>query len=368
MQNERYTRQLALQGFGEVGQQKLQAARLLVVGAGGLGCPVLQYLAAAGIGHIGIIDDDRVELSNLHRQVLYDTMDIGRAKAEVAARKLRLQNPDIDIAFWVEQLCPANAAERLQPYDVILDCTDNFATRYLLCDACFLLDKPLVFGAIYQYEGQLAVFNVADVQGVKTTYRNLFPIPPNPMESPDCNAAGVLGVLPGMIGIHQATEAIKLLTGIGTILSNKLMTINLLDNGIFTFNIPQTSFNESSYPRSLNALKDFDYIQYCASVRSQIQGITIAELITTWEATDVLLVDVREFNETPRLQVPHLSIPLGTLPTQLEKIDRRRIVFICQSGKRSLMAAQYFYDQRGSSQQVFHLEGGMIALKNYLDD
>lgn len=368
MRNERYARHYVLQGFGEVGQQKLQAARLLVVGAGGLGCPALQYLTAAGVGHIGIIDDDRIDLSNLHRQVLYDTADIGQAKAEVAARKLRLQNPDIEITYWVEQLKSTNAAELLQSYDVILDCTDNFAARYLLCDACHLLDKPLIFGAIYQYEGQLAVFNVADDQGIKTSYRHLFPQPPSPLEAPDCNAAGVLGVLPGMMGILQATEAIKLLTGIGVVLMNKLMTVNLLDHSAFTFDVPPATPESSSYPQTLEALKDFDYINSCASAIGQIQVITAAELITHWHATDMLLVDVREIDELPRLPVPHLSIPLATLPVQLEQINSARVIFICQSGKRSLTAAQYFHEQVNSNQQIFHVDGGMMALKNYLND
>jgi len=368
MQNERYARHYVLQGFGEAGQQKLQAARVLVVGAGGLGCPALQYLAAAGVGHIGIMDDDRIDLSNLHRQVLYDTADIGQAKAEVAARKLRLQNPDIEITYWVAQLKPTNAAELLQSYDVILDCTDNFAARYLLCDACHLLDKPLIFGAIYRYEGQLAVFNVADGQGVKTSYRHLFPGPPSLLEAPDCNVAGVLGVLPGMIGILQATEAIKLLTGIGVVLVNKLMTVNMLDNSTFTFDIPQVAPESSSYPQTLEALKDFDYINYCASADVQIQVIAAAELIMQWHATDLLLVDVRELDELPRLPVYHLSIPLETLPAQLKQINSARVIFICQSGKRSLTAAQYFHEQADSNQQIFHVDGGIMALRNYLND
>ncbi|OOG19192.1 hypothetical protein BWD42_04390 [Sphingobacterium sp. CZ-UAM] len=368
MQHERYARQYVLQGFGEAGQQKLQAARLLVVGAGGLGCPVLQYLVAAGVGHIAIIDHDRIELSNLHRQVLYDTADIGLPKAEVAARKLQQLNPECDIQYWVEQFSPANAVERLQSYDIILDCTDNFAARYLLCDACRLLDKPLIFAAIYQYEGQVAVFNVADTHGVKTSYRHLFPLPPDPLEAPDCNTAGVLGVLPGMIGILQATEAIKLLTGIGVVLINKLVTVNLLDHSTFTFDIPPALPESSSYPQSLDALKDFDYFNSCASTTGQIQVITAADLVMQWHAADLQLVDVREMDELPRLPVPHLSIPLATLPQRLEQLNRRRIVFVCQTGKRSLAAAQYYLGQASGKQQIFHVDGGIMVLKNYFNE
>src|SRR5690606_22148555 len=172
-----YSRHYRLNGFGEVAQKKLQSASVLVIGAGGLGCPALQYLTAAGVGKIGIVDNDRIELSNLQRQVLFSTKEIGLYKAEVTAAKLRLLNPEIEILEYVLYLSTENAIERIEAYDMVLDCTDNFATRYLLSDVCALLDKPLVFGAIYRYEGQLAVFNVANDEGAKTTYRHLFPSP-----------------------------------------------------------------------------------------------------------------------------------------------------------------------------------------------
>lgn len=368
MRKERYSRHYVLPGFGELGQQKLQAARVLVVGAGGLGCPVLQYLAAAGVGTLGIIDHDHVGLSNLHRQVLYDTNDIGRAKAEVAANKLKQQNPDIEIHYWVEQLHSNNVADLIRSYDLIMDCTDNFAARYLLCDACRLLDKPLVFAAIYQYEGQIATFNVADKEGIKTNYRHLFPTPPTSLEAPDCNVAGVLGVLAGMIGILQATEAIKLLTGIGSALINKLMTVNMLDNSSYIFEIPLTAYAETICPQTLAELSTFNYEQYCASESRFIQAIDAKEFVEMWSTGDVVLVDVRDPNELPRLSYPHLSIPLSTLPAQIKNIDNTRVVFICQSGKRSLLAAQYFYEQTDAGQQIFHLDGGMIALENYIND
>ena len=277
MRNQRYSRHYTLPGFGELGQQKLQAARVLVVGAGGLGCPVLQYLGAAGVGALGIIDHDHVDLSNLHRQVLYDMTDIGQSKAEVAARKLRQQNPDIEIHYQVEKVHPDNVAVLINTYDLIMDCTDNFASRYLLCDACRLLDKPLIFAAIYQYEGQVAVFNVADDKGIKTDYRHLFPTPPAPLEAPDCTVAGVLGVLPGMIGTLQAAEAIKLLSGIGTVLRNKLMIINMLDNSNYIFDIPKKAPAAALYPQTLAELRAFNYKQYCTSESTVIHAIDAAE-------------------------------------------------------------------------------------------
>ncbi len=368
MQNERYSRHYALPGFGESGQQKLQEARVLVIGAGGLGCPVLQYLAAAGVGILGIIDHDCVDLSNLHRQVLYETKDIGQEKAKVAADKLRRQNPDIEIRYWVKQLHSGNVADLIGSYDLIMDCTDNFAARYLLCDACRLLDIPLIFAAIYQYEGQVAVFNVADKDGVKTDYRHLFPTPPDPLEAPDCNLAGVLGVLPGMIGMLQATEAIKLLTGIGAVLINKLMTINMLDNSNYTFDIPKHPPKTTFYPQTLAELRTFDYNLYCAGEYTAIQTIDAAEFLAIGASSDCVLVDVRNLDELPRISLPHLSIPLIALPAQIKNIVGKRVIFICQSGKRSLIAAQYFQKQADVGQQIFHLDGGMIALENYLND
>lgn len=236
--NQRYERHYRLKGFGKVGQQKLSASRILVVGAGGLGCPALQYLVAAGVGTVAVVDHDKVSLSNLQRQVLYKTSDIGFSKAEVAVDRLKSLNREINISAYPVYISAENAVELITGHDVVIDCTDNFETRYMLGDVCMLMEIPLVFGAIYQYEGQVAVFNVRDESGIKTTYRHLFPEPPGTLEVPDCNEAGVLGVLPGVIGILQATETIKILTGIGQALINKMMTINLLDYQSFTIDIP----------------------------------------------------------------------------------------------------------------------------------
>src|SRR5690606_31025475 len=204
-ENERYSRHYQLAGFGKEAQELLVKSSVLIIGAGGLGCPVLQYLVAAGIGKIGIVDHDTIELNNLQRQVLFNTDEVGLSKAKVAAEKLRILNPEVQIQEYITQLSAKNAAGLIEAYDVVVDCTDNFATRYLVSDACMLLDKPLVFGAIFQYEGQVAVFNVAGDNGVKTTYRHLFPVPPSQLDAPDCNTAGVLGGLPGTIGTLQAT-------------------------------------------------------------------------------------------------------------------------------------------------------------------
>jgi adenylyltransferase/sulfurtransferase len=240
---ERYQRQIILKGFGEEGQQKLLQAKVLVIGAGGLGCPALQYLAAAGVGTIGIVDDDVISLSNLHRQVLYTPDDIDHPKVEVAASKLRQLNPDVNIYPYRIRLEKSNAFEIIRQYDLLIDGTDNFASRYMINDACFLLNKPLIYGAVSQYEGEVAVFSphflMGSTRGVN--YRDLFPNPPKDGEVLNCAEAGVLGVLPGIIGTMQAAEAIKLITGIGTPLMNKLLTYNVLSQEIYEVSLPSKS-------------------------------------------------------------------------------------------------------------------------------
>lgn len=361
--NDRYSRHHRLNGFGEKGQAKLQKSSVLIIGAGGLGCPALQYLVAAGVGKIGIIDHDRIELSNLQRQVLFNTNEIGLFKAEVAAAKLRLLNPEIEIQDEVLSLSTENAIELIQGYDLVLDCTDNFVTRYLLSDVCKLLDKPLVFGAIYRYEGQLAVFNVTDDKGVKTTYRHLFPLPPNPLDAPDCNEAGVLGVLPGIIGTMQAAEAIKLLSGVGQPLCNKLMTINLLDNRSMVLDIPPIWSDEISIPASLATFEAFDYDYHCGIKESMVQAIMPKEFTAVYQMDDVLIVDVRNVDELPRLPFEHVQIPLPILSDNAEKINKKHVIVVCQSGKRSQIAGQLLSEILGADFRIGHLEGGVAALK-----
>ncbi|MDR0792899.1 MAG: HesA/MoeB/ThiF family protein [Chitinophagaceae bacterium] len=364
--NERYSSQIRLNGFGEAAQEKLFHSKVLVVGAGGLGCPALQYLAAAGVGKLGIIDHDIIELHNLQRQVLYATNEIGLFKAQVAAKKLRLLNPEIEIQEQVLFLTAKNVRSVLEDYEIIVDCTDNFAVRYLLCDACRLLDKPLIFGAIFRYEGQLAVFNVADDLGKKTTYRHLFPSPPNPLDAPDCNVAGVLGVLPGVIGTMQATETIKILTGIGEPLRNKLMTIDLLNNSSLILAIPVALPEGVKHPTSLSELETFDYIEHCGLKLSAIESIAPDKFLQLCGDANTLIIDVRNIGELPALPVDHIQIPLPELPHQLKKINKKQIVVVCQTGKRSLAAAHLLRNYFGQERQISHLEGGVETLKTIL--
>ncbi len=238
MSDRQYERQVILKEFGKEGQEKLRRARLLAVGAGGLGCAALQYLVAAGVGTIGIVDFDTVDITNLHRQVLYSFEDIGKPKAETAASKLRAMNPDAEIIVYPFTLTQHIALEIIAEFDLVIDCTDNFSSRYMINDACVFLGKPLVFGAVWQFEGQVGVFNLSNENdGYTTNYRDLFPNQPDLSRSLSCQEAGVLGVLPGIIGTLQATEAIKIITGIGKPLSNSILTYNALTNSFHEFHV-----------------------------------------------------------------------------------------------------------------------------------
>jgi len=228
MNYDRYNRQIILPNFGTKAQEKLSQAKVLVVGAGGLGCPVLQLIAASGVGNLGIVDFDAVDISNLQRQILFDESSAGCNKAIAAKEKLQQLNSDIKITAFPEKLTKQNALKLLENYDMAVGCTDDFQSRYVLDDTCRLSDKPWVYGAVYQYEGQVSVFNV-EKEGTKTTYRDLFPKLPHPENTPDSNQPGVLGTLTGIIGALQAQEVIKLITGIGEVLAGKLLLFNVLD-------------------------------------------------------------------------------------------------------------------------------------------
>ena len=259
----RYQRHIALDEVGEIGQQKLSNARVLVVGAGGLGCPVLQYLAAAGVGTIGIVDGDFVNESNLQRQILYKTVDVGQPKADCASRALTALNPLVNTKPMADFLTSKNAIEIVDNYDIVVDGTDQIHTRYLLDDVCWLLDKPLVYGAIHKFEGQVSVFNYQN----GPTYRDLFPTPPNPESIPTCNDVGVLGVLPGIMGNMQANEVLKIILGYGEVLSGKLWLFNAKTNT--TQSIHFTKSDQPDRPKTNEALSQSDYITYCNPILSK---------------------------------------------------------------------------------------------------
>lgn len=360
---ERYQRQMLLKEIGEAGQQKLLRSKVLVVGAGGLGCPALQYLTAAGVGSIGIADDDVVSLTNLHRQVLFGTTDIGLSKAERAAAVLQRLNPDIEIIPYHFRLTNQNAIEIIAQYDVIVDGTDNFSSRYMINDACVLLNKPLVYAAISRFEGQVAIFNYNRGNDSRSVnYRDLFPNPPSDDEVMNCAVAGVLGVLPGIIGSMQANETIKLITGIGQPLINRLLTYNALTNQSYELTIPVSDDTIAFIPKDITAFKNYNYDWACSANNSL--EIDSNQFNTLLKNNDVTVIDVRETGEQPEVTAfSHIHIPLKQLQEKKSLPGGNVLITFCQSGGRSLQAAKLLSDTFGTSKQVYSLKGGIFNWK-----
>lgn len=363
---ERYQRQIILKELGIAGQQKLGAAKVLVIGAGGLGCPALQYLAAAGIGTICIVDDDVVSLSNLHRQVLYTVQDIGKPKSIKAKEKLQQLNPEISIIAYNERLTTKNALTIIDGFDIIIDGTDNFASRYLINDACVLMNKPLVFGAVSQFEGQLAIFNYqGNDESTPVNYRDLFPVPPKDDEVVNCAEAGVLGVLPGIIGSMMANETIKLITGMGKPLIDSLLTFNALNNQVFEVALSSNPATALLLPQDVEAFKEMDYVFLCsASLLSfEIDVDSFNDLLAT---SKVDIIDVREMGEIPVItEFNYTQIPLSIFEESIPVIENETVILFCQSGKRSTQAAQSLIYRMGTSKKIFSLKGGIINWLNH---
>jgi adenylyltransferase/sulfurtransferase len=362
---ERYQRQILLKGFGVVAQKKLLQAKVLVIGAGGLGCPVLQYLTAAGVGTVGIVDDDLVSLTNLHRQLLYNIQDIGLPKTEVAANKLQLLNDDINIIAYNKRLTNKNALDIIKLYDIVVDGTDNFASRYMINDACVLLNRPLVYGAVSKFEGQVAVFNVqVETQIRPLNYRDIFSDAPKDEEVLNCAEAGVLGVLPGIIGIMQANETIKLITGIGQALVNKILTYNALDNSLYEFNLSANEEAQQLLPKDEEEFLKMDYEWLCASPINKTFEIDIAQFDNLIEDDNTIFIDVRDKDEQPLVgELTHVQIPLNQLMANQSMIVKDNVVVFCQSGKRSLEAAKFLHELF-DDKKVYSLKGGIVEWKN----
>ncbi|MEX0680316.1 MAG: molybdopterin-synthase adenylyltransferase MoeB [Balneolales bacterium] len=362
-----YGRHLTLEEIGLNGQKKLKSARVLVVGAGGLGIPVLQYLTAAGVGQIGIIDFDQVEIHNLHRQILFDTSDVGRLKAEVAKTRLEKLNPYIRIDAIHEKLTSDNSLEIFGNYDVIVDCTDNFPARYLINDTCLMLNLPFIYGSIYKFEGQLSVFNFVDDDGRRgPNYRDLYPEPPPVGLVPNCAEAGVLGVLPGIIGCLQANEAIKLITGTGSILNSKLLLFDALSLDTQVIKIPHIRNKKHAVPKKL-----IDYDAFCGhgpQHSSTTDVMDIAE-ISYEEAiklkdqnSPIQWIDVREPHEHQVANLGGLLIPLRELPLRVDEINREnKVIIYCQSGRRSADAIRYLEKEHNRT-NLYNLKGGMVQV------
>ena len=349
----RYQRHIQLAEVGAEGQAKLEAAKVLIVGAGGLGCPALQYLAAAGIGTIGIVDGDRVSLTNLQRQVLFDEKDIGLNKAERAKSKLEKFNSDIEIQSFPFHLGLENAEDILSKFDLVLDCTDNFVTRYLINDICVRINKPFVHGSLYKYEGQVSVFNYQN----GPSYRCLFPNPPKAGDVPNCNEIGVLGVLPGIIGTIQATEAIKMILGLGEVLSGKLLHYDLLHHNQKILEFERNEELIAKIKESKNIeLVDTDDCQL--DVQISIEEIT--------DLDKALLIDVRELDEFPRIEKANVSeIPLSQLTQMIGEIPSKGMkIFFCASGVRSNQALAVA--KKENIPNCFSLLEGAEELENWI--
>jgi len=361
-QNERNSKQLLLPNFGEPAQQKLANAKVLVIGAGSLGSPVLQYLAASGIGQIGIADAAEISLSNLQRQVLYTTADIGQFKCTVAAERLRKMNPDIVIYEHLLFIDNKNALPLFKDYDVVIDGTDNFTARYLINDACVLLEKPLIFGAVFQYEGQVAIFNVKDKNGIKVNYRHLFPTPPTATESQDFGTSGVPGMLPGTIGIIQAAETIKLITGIGTPLINKMVAYRALTNESSIVKLSMRDRAEINMPRNEDEFRNMDYTLFCNPAFKKIHSIGGIEFRRYLNDESTAIIDVREIGERPLATFRHSHIPLSVFRERLAEIQSPKVVLFCQSGTRSIKAAEILAEHFKTEKMIYTLDRGILSL------
>lgn len=360
----KYQRQIILNGFGEAGQDKLTQAKVLVIGAGGLGCPALQYLTAAGVGSIGIVDFDAVDLSNLHRQILFTVDDIGKPKAQTAAMRLRRLNPDVDIKVYPFQITNSNALEIIADYDLVLDGSDNYATRYLVNDACVLLNKSLVYGAVLRFEGQVGVFNLENSETkIKTNYRDLFPKPPDAALSLSCSEAGVLGVLPGIIGTLQATEAIKIITGIGKTLANSIRTFNALENSFYEFFISPNEEAFSIIPKTKIEFEAFNYNWFCNSYCDS--EITCDEFEELRKTETISIIDVREKGELPLVTgFPAAQIPLSVFSKSIaSRPFENKVVLFCQIGKRSLTALKLMKETYPHL-MIYSLQGGLERWNN----
>lgn len=366
-ERRRYSRHIMLPEIGVAGQERLKAARVLCLGAGGLGSPAALYLAAAGVGTIGLVDDDRVALSNLHRQLLHGTKDVGRSKIESASERLRDVNSEIEVRLHACRFESGNAEEILRDYDLIVDGTDNFATRYLSNDVAVFARKPNVYGSIFRFDGQTTVF-APHLGG--PCYRCLFPEPPPPGAVPGCAEAGVLGVLPGIVGTMQATEALKLILGIGEPLIGRLVHFDALKMKFREFKVKR----DPQCPvcgEQPTITEPIDYEMFCQGAPDltkavpQVQVRELAERMRS--GRPFVLLDVREpFEfEMARIEGAHL-IPLGELPARWRELDREKEIFVlCHSGLRSERAAD-FLRGRGCA-RVANVAGGIDAWSEEID-
>lgn len=356
---KRYSRHLALPGFDEEAQFKLKNAKVTVVGSGGLGSPVLLYLAAAGVGKLQVIDDDIVSVSNLQRQVLFTEDDVGKSKTERACLKLKNLNFNLHCVASSVRIQSANAFELLIDTDIVVDCTDNFPTRYLVNDACILLNKPLIYGSVFRYEGQVSVFNYKE----GPNYRDLYPSPPAPGSVPDCEQGGVLGALTGIIGSIMASEVIKVLTGIGQPLTGRLLIFDSATSETTIIAVPDQ--NQRQKIKNL-----IDYDEYCGLTKTTktMKEVTVQELKKMIDSkADFQFIDVREPHEYDICNLGAELIPQGDIPGSVEKISKdKQVVIHCRSGARSGNMVQWLEKNHGFT-NLYNLKGGILAWAKEID-
>ncbi len=364
----RYSRHILLPQVGEDGQRRLKSSRVLLVGAGGLGSPVAMYLAAAGVGTIGLVEYDDVDLSNLHRQILHGSAAVGRSKLESARQRLRDINPHVNVESHATRFTSANALEIARGYELIVDGTDNFATRYLINDTSVLLGIPNVYGAVHRFEGQVSIFGAPG----GPCYRCLFREPPPPELVPSCAEAGVLGVVPGLIGTIQAAEAIKLLLGIGDTLIGRLLTVDAMTMAFRTIEIQPDPECPACGTREITELIDYD--EFCNGAGAagetrgdvkEIQPTQLAERLATGDDLDI--IDVREPFEWELGHIPGARlVPLGRIADEIPRLDKRReTILYCKVGLRSRFAAEQLADAGLS--EVRNLSGGILRWIDEVD-
>lgn len=369
---ERYSRHLIIPDFGMAGQKRLKESKVLVVGTGGLGAPLLQYLTAAGIGTIGLVDFDVVEDSNLQRQVLFTTEDIGKPKVEAAVQRLSAQNPHVKFLPFNTALTSENALDIIKDFDIVADGTDNFPTRYLVNDACVKLGKTNVYASIFRFEGQLSVFNYKREDGsYGPNFRDMFPSPPPPGLVPSCAEGGVIGVLPGILGSLQANEVIKVASGVGEPLDGRLF---ILDAAVFEtriLNLSRSSKNQIR-PEHAENIELIDYNQFCGIVPSEEQ-VNVKEIdvytLKSWreKSESFQLIDVREPFEYEIVNIEGQLLPKGDILSNVESIKQdRKVVVHCRSGKRSADVIQLLENKYGY-QNLYNLKGGILEWADKID-
>jgi adenylyltransferase/sulfurtransferase len=370
---ERYSRHLIIPEFNLEGQRKLKEAKVLVIGSGGLGSPMLMYLAAAGVGHIGIVDFDVIEDHNLQRQVLFDINQVGASKAQSAKERILGLNPHIDVTVHETRITSENALELIEQYDVVADGTDNFPTRYLVNDACVLAGKTNVYASIYRFEGQCSVFNYLRPDGTRgPNYRDLFPSPPPPGLVPSCSEGGVIGVLPGILGSLQALEVIKVISGVGDVLDGRLFLFDAATFGTRTLKVRPNAKNPltGEHPTQTALI---DYEMFCGlggapKEERPVNEITPAALDAIGKKGEApVLIDVREPYEFAIAEMGGVLMPVDSVPERLTEIPKDRPVVIhCRSGVRSARVIRMLEDQHGYD-NLLNLKGGILGWQEDVD-